>query len=220
MSVLQSHPSSRSPSGSLLMSVSPVVLSASRSLPFGSVHVSRTNDVRSEKPTSREPKGWEWERRETITIIVQFFPAVTNDFLFHIPAPWSGVSFGARLRSRLRHSTPGPFVFRLRSPSRSAASRLLPAARNERRRGSVGKETAWVTVKGEETWHRLTLDLWLAKDNRFLNPKSSYKRILMAPSCRFIPLLVSVRHSSSPIVVSSLRPNREAAPPAGKEWRE
>ena len=28
--------------------------------------------------------------------------------------------------------------------------------------------------------HRLTLDLWLAKDNRFLNPKSSYKRILMA----------------------------------------
>ena len=34
--------------------------------------------------------------------------------------------------------------------------------------------------------HRLTLDLWLAKDNRFLNPKSSYKRILMAPSCRFI----------------------------------
>jgi uncharacterized protein (UPF0305 family) len=24
----------------------------------------------------------------------------------------------------------------------------------------------------------LTLDLWLAKDNRFLNPKSSYKRIL------------------------------------------
>lgn len=34
------------------------------------------------------------------------------------------------------------------------------------------------------------------------------------------PLLVSVRHSSSPIVVSSLRPNREAAPPAGKEWRD
>ena len=95
------------------------------------------------------------------------------------------------LRSRLRHSTPGPFVFRLRSPSRSAASRLLPAARNERRRGSVGKETAWVTVRGEETWHRLTLDLWLAKDNRFLNPKSSYKRILMAPSCRFIFCTVS-----------------------------
>ena len=50
--------------------------------------------------------------------------------------------------SRLRHSTPGPFVFRLRSPSRSAASRLLPAARNDKRRGSVGKETAWVTVRG------------------------------------------------------------------------
>ena len=32
----------------------------------------------------------------------------------------------------------------------------------------------------------LTLDLWLAKDNRFLNPKSSYKRILMAPPCRLI----------------------------------
>ena len=34
--------------------------------------------------------------------------------------------------------------------------------------------------------HRLTLDLWFAKDNRFLNPKSSYKRILMAPPCRLI----------------------------------
>ena len=44
------------------------------------------------------------------------------------------------------------------------------------------------------TWHRLTLDLWLAKDNRFLNPKSSYKRILMAPSCRFI--WSAARHSS------------------------
>ena len=34
--------------------------------------------------------------------------------------------------------------------------------------------------------HRLTLDLWLAKDNRFLNPKSSYERILTAPPCRLI----------------------------------
>ena len=58
------------------------------------------------------------------------------------------------------------------------------------------------------TWHRLTLDLWLAKDNRFLNPKSSYKRILMAPSCRFI--WSAARHSScrvsshrSPLVTPS-----------------
>ena len=36
--------------------------------------------------------------------------------------------------------------------------------------------------------HGLTLDLWFAKDNRFLNPKSSYKRILMATPCRLIPL--------------------------------
>ena len=34
--------------------------------------------------------------------------------------------------------------------------------------------------------HRLTIDLWLAKDNRFLNPKSSYGRILTAPPCRLI----------------------------------
>ena len=32
----------------------------------------------------------------------------------------------------------------------------------------------------------LMLDLWLAKDNRFLNPKSSYERILLAPPCRLI----------------------------------
>ncbi len=40
--------------------------------------------------------------------------------------------------------------------------------------------------------HRLTLDLWLAKDNRFLNPKSSYERILMAPPCRLILNLYSL----------------------------
>ena len=34
--------------------------------------------------------------------------------------------------------------------------------------------------------HRLTLDLWFAKDNRFLNPKSSYEMILTAPPCRLI----------------------------------
>lgn len=33
-------------------------------------------------------------------------------------------------------------------------------------------------------------------------------------------LLASVRHSSPPIVGSSLRPTREAAPPAGKECKE
>ena len=35
-------------------------------------------------------------------------------------------------------------------------------------------------------------DLWLAKDNRFLNPKISYERILMAPPCRLISFLSSV----------------------------
>ena len=34
--------------------------------------------------------------------------------------------------------------------------------------------------------HLLTLDLWLAKDNRFLIPKSSYKWIHLARPCRFI----------------------------------
>ena len=34
-------------------------------------------------------------------------------------------------------------------------------------------------------WNSL-IDLWLAKDNRLLNPKSSYERILMAPTCRLI----------------------------------
>lgn len=32
----------------------------------------------------------------------------------------------------------------------------------------------------------LTFDLWFARDNRLLNPKSSYKRIIMAPPCRLI----------------------------------
>ena len=34
-------------------------------------------------------------------------------------------------------------------------------------------------------------DLWLAKDNRFLNPKSSYERILLAPPCRLINGIVT-----------------------------
>ena len=69
-------------------------------------------------------------------------------------------------------------------------------------------------------WHRLTLDLWLAKDNRFLNPKSSYKRILMAPSCRFIPAswvgpyLVTLVGLRPPSLLVPL-PTRVAAPPAG-----
>ena len=45
----------------------------------------------------------------------------------------------------------------------------------------------------------LTLDLWLAKDNRFLNPKSSYKRILMAPPCRLII------NCSNLLVISSIK---------------
>jgi hypothetical protein len=45
---------------------------------------------------------------------------------------------------------------------------------------------AWDSRSYPRANHRLTLDLWLAKDNRFLNPKSSYKRILMAPPCRLI----------------------------------
>lgn len=66
--------------------------------------------------------------------------------------------------------------------------RQATGTRNVVRRGREG--IGW-GCEGRDTtedvrWHRLTLDLWLAKDNRFLNPKSSYKRILMAPSCRFI----------------------------------
>ena len=68
------------------------------------------------------------------------------------------------------------------------------APRDER----VNGESERVTRERMETWHRLTLDLWLAKDNRFLNPKSSYKRILMAPSCRFIWLGWSGRESFAP----------------------
>ena len=50
--------------------------------------------------------------------------------------------------------------------------------------------------------HRLTLDLWLAKDNRFLNSKSSYGRILTAPPCRLIRLFV--HHLSKEICVPTM----------------
>ena len=54
----------------------------------------------------------------------------------------------------------------------------------------------WIVLKGNSydsilwLWTSQSLvrfhDLWLAKDNRLLNPKSSYERILMAPTCRLI----------------------------------
>ena len=55
---------------------------------------------------------------------------------------------------------------------------------------SDGSYIQWVS----EPSRRLTLDLWLAKDNRFLNLKSSYKRIMMAPPCRFINAM-AIRNS-------------------------
>lgn len=70
------------------------------------------------------------------------------------------------------------------------ASRPIATRREEHRREGMrsgeGERYRRRASDGRRIWHRLTLDLWLAKDNRFLNPKSSYKRILMAPSCRFI----------------------------------
>ena len=47
------------------------------------------------------------------------------------------------------------------------------------------------------------LDLWLAKDNRFLNPKSSYERILLAPPCRLI------NNTHEPSFLETLRTVRE-----------
>ena len=56
---------------------------------------------------------------------------------------------------------------------------------------------SWVNIRLLGSSHRLTLDLWLAKDNRFLNPKSSYERILTAPPCRLI-------HDHSSVLTLSL----------------
>ena len=50
----------------------------------------------------------------------------------------------------------------------------------------------------------LMLDLWLAKDNRFLNPKSSYERILLAPPCRLINDSVSFLHSFTLLFIHGL----------------
>ena len=42
------------------------------------------------------------------------------------------------------------------------------------------------TISNSYLWLLSFFDLWLTKDNRLLNPKSSYERILMAPTCRLI----------------------------------
>merc|ERR1712151_533133 len=71
--------------------------------------------------------------------------------------------------------------------------------------------TAWRT--GHILTYRLTVnsqDLWLAKDNRFLNPKISYERILMAPPCRLIPglLVQHLKVSSHPVYPGHLLSTR------------
>ena len=73
----------------------------------------------------------------------------------------------------------------------------------EKNRQAVGIQRKWILLSfvklrfllGEplsSASHRLTFDLWLAKDNRFLNPKSSYERILTAPPCRLIKIVDAV----------------------------
>ncbi len=47
-------------------------------------------------------------------------------------------------------------------------------------------------LEEENTDHRLTHGFWLAKDNRFLTPKSSYERILTAPPYRLFIHVVPV----------------------------
>ena len=56
---------------------------------------------------------------------------------------------------------------------------------NERQESESREERRWKLFPRASLWNSL-IDLWLAKDNRLLNPKSSYERILMAPTCRLI----------------------------------
>ena len=76
--------------------------------------------------TGRDEMGRECSDNQIITIIVQFFPAVTNDFLFHsphVPVP-------------LRHS---PFVSRSVGSLMSFTSFPRPSGRDRRERNE-GRE--------------------------------------------------------------------------------
>lgn len=78
--------------------------------------------------TGRDEMGRECSDNQIITIIVQFFPAVTNDFLFHsphVPVP-------------LRHS---PFVSRSVGSLMSFTSFPRPSGRDRRERNE-GREGA------------------------------------------------------------------------------
>ena len=52
--------------------------------------------------------------------------------------------------------------------------------RDRHRVSDMGFQVTDDRSKNSAFSHRLTLDLWFARDNRFLNPKSSYERILCA----------------------------------------
>ncbi len=77
--------------------------------------------------TGRDEMGRECSDNQIITIIVQFFPAVTNDFLFHsphVPVP-------------LRHS---PFVSRSVGSLMSFTSFPRPSGRDRRERNEGREE--------------------------------------------------------------------------------
>ena len=63
----------------------------------------------------------------------------------------------------------------------------------------IGSPLSWDFYNPRHHW--LTLDCWLAKDNRFLNSKSSYERILTVPQCRFI-LITRAYFSGVTILIS------------------
>jgi hypothetical protein len=74
------------------------------------------------------------------------------------------------------------------------------------RKLTVGSKASHLERQGKDHW--LTLDLWLAKDNRFLNPKSSYGRIMMAHPCRLtVSFLVSLVPSISSLSLGHRRWN-------------
>ena len=75
-----------------------------------------------------------------------------------------------------------PILKMTRNPSVSWVSRILVSSNLMSVLSLV--HTRLVSQSPVSASYWLTLDLWLAKDNRFLNPKSSYERILTAPPCR------------------------------------
>ena len=141
----------------------------------------------------KEEFKWKFNNRSIVSVstLQELFFPLSSRLLFFF---WSSISLLAEKRKWTRRPEDGEKKKKMQKnsiPNCKTTCLRRPAFSGELDpfMGVARPSRIWTDLLFLAS-HRLTLDLWLAKDNRFLNSKSSYGRILTAPPCRLICWLV------------------------------